>query len=235
MSQIVWVGLALGLIALSYLVVYKFVIPWVLPRALGIAGDAAILATGTQARAKIIDVEQTGAMVNDQPRCRIRVRVEPENAPAFEADIVRVVPLIQLAQIQPGAMLTVAFDPNDLTKVAIVTIGNESSGSREMDARLQEAQALLQRLNRPGVGLKASAEIRAFRPTGHVVEGSNIVASLDLMVRPETGDAFASTLLGVFGPEGLHKYQVGREVAVLYDPEARETVTVELEALDANA
>jgi len=74
---------------------------------------------GVAARATITSLQQTGKSINDQPQCRIGVRVEPEGGAPFDAVATQVVLLTQIPQFQPGQAVNVWYDPAQPSEVAI--------------------------------------------------------------------------------------------------------------------
>lgn len=87
------------------------------------AGNRNVLQTGVSAPAVILDVQDTGVTMNDNPQARIRVRVMPMGGEPFEAETTTFVGRFQVGLYVPGASLMVKYDPNDKTKVAIESIG----------------------------------------------------------------------------------------------------------------
>lgn len=87
------------------------------------AGNRNVLQTGVSAPAIILDVQDTGVTMNDNPQARIRVRVMPMGGEPFEAETTAFVGRFQVGLYVPGASLMVKYDPTDKTKVAIESIG----------------------------------------------------------------------------------------------------------------
>lgn len=84
----------------------------------------AILQTGIQAPAVILNVEDTGASMNDNPQVRFTLQVNPlDGRPSFQAVTTKFISRLQIGMINPGSPVTVRYDPNDTTKVAIETLG----------------------------------------------------------------------------------------------------------------
>ena len=79
-----------------------------------------ILKIGKSAKGTIISIKQTGMYVNQQPEILINIKVEPEGEPAFEAKIKKIVSLLSIPQIQPGQTVTVKYDPNNHSKIALI-------------------------------------------------------------------------------------------------------------------
>lgn len=210
------------IVAVSVLPVFFFVVPLLT----GGAKNKRLLKTGTQARAVITNLEQTGTYINNQPRCHIYLQVEPGGGvPPFAAVATRTVQLVQIPQFQPGQILTVRFNPADHSQVAIEAFGHVDVAPDEAQRLVREADELFQALNAPGAGTPASAIVTAFKPTGMMINGPNPLAVLELKVLPSGGAPFDAALTGVFGAAGLHKYQPGQTVYVRYDPARPSRVT----------
>jgi hypothetical protein len=67
--------------------------------------------TGSRAPAVILDLEDTGMLVNHNPRVRLRLRVEPPGEPTFEVERKVVVSKVKIPRI--GERVDVAYDPED--------------------------------------------------------------------------------------------------------------------------
>lgn len=84
------------------------------------AADRDLLARGTSAPAKVLMAQPMGVMVNgDNPLMTLQLEVQPAGRTPFMAQTQGVVAAQSVAKFQPGAMITVKYDPNDITKVAV--------------------------------------------------------------------------------------------------------------------
>jgi uncharacterized membrane protein YwaF len=70
-----------------------------------------LLATGRQGQAVVLGLEDTGLMVNDNPRVKLLLEVHIEGYPPYQVQKTVVVPLIRLAQVQVGSVVPVVADP----------------------------------------------------------------------------------------------------------------------------
>jgi hypothetical protein len=68
-----------------------------------------ILANGIQARATITNISDTGMTINDNPRVKLTLRVQPEGEQAFE--VTKKVTVSRVAIPQVGAAMWVRYDP----------------------------------------------------------------------------------------------------------------------------
>lgn len=67
--------------------------------------------TGTPAKASIISVVQTGAMVNFQPTMQIELNVFPDGQPPYPATVTQVVEQPFLGKAMAGQQVAVKIDP----------------------------------------------------------------------------------------------------------------------------
>ncbi len=78
-----------------------------------------LLTTGEAAQATVLRLWDTGVKLNDNPQVGLMLEVHPASQPAYQVETKCFVSLIKLAQVQPGAVVNVKFDPMDRTKVAL--------------------------------------------------------------------------------------------------------------------
>ena len=108
----IWMGVA-ALLAVLYLVMTVR------------ANKASKLAaTGVRGRADILEMSQTGTYINNQPRVKMRLRIQAPGVIPFETEDTVTVPLIALGALQPGRPLTVVLDPADPKEFVIDWSGN---------------------------------------------------------------------------------------------------------------
>src|SRR5687767_13520119 len=74
---------------------------------------------GIPAEAQILEMTQTGMYVNQQPRVRLKLRIEAPGVPAFETEDTYTVPLIGLGALTRGGGLRVYLDRKDPSRFAI--------------------------------------------------------------------------------------------------------------------
>lgn len=83
------------------------------------AKNRAILQTGLPAYAVVLQLADTGTRVNDNPQVHILLEVRPHDRPPFQAQATTIVPMIALARVQPGATVTVRYNPQNPQEVAL--------------------------------------------------------------------------------------------------------------------
>jgi hypothetical protein len=85
--------------------------------------NSTLIKTGISAPAVILNAEDTGTTMNESPQVRLTLQVNPAFGPSFQAETTTFVGRLQLGMITPGAPVTVRYDPNDMTRVAIESLG----------------------------------------------------------------------------------------------------------------
>jgi hypothetical protein len=89
------------------------------------AGDATkkLLAEGEPARAKVLELHQTGMMINDNPQVRMVVDVTREGGVPYRAQIVSVIDFLAIPRVQPGCDLRVRVDRANPQNLAVEAYG----------------------------------------------------------------------------------------------------------------
>ncbi len=78
-----------------------------------------IRAGGIAATATVIDIWDTGMTLNDNPVVGFNLSVQPPDGEAYTAQTRGLVSRLHIPRIQPGAVLPVAIDPADRSRVAL--------------------------------------------------------------------------------------------------------------------
>lgn len=81
--------------------------------------EARIRAEGLPATARVLRLDDTGSRRNSMPVVDIRLEVTAEGKPPWQATIRRVVSVVEVTALGPGAMLRVRYDPARPELVAI--------------------------------------------------------------------------------------------------------------------
>jgi hypothetical protein len=85
--------------------------------------NSGLIKTGVSAPAVILNAEDTGTTMNESPQVRLTLQVNPAFGPSFQAVTTTFVGRLQVGLITPGSACTVRYDPSDMTKVAIESLG----------------------------------------------------------------------------------------------------------------
>jgi hypothetical protein len=71
-----------------------------------------LMATGIKGEATILQLEDTGTRINDNPRMNVLLEVHIPDHPPYQVRKIITVPLVRLSQIQVGSVVAVLADPN---------------------------------------------------------------------------------------------------------------------------
>lgn len=85
--------------------------------------NSTLVKTGISAPAIILKAEDTGTTMNESPQVRLTLQVTPAYGSSFQAVTTTFIGRLQVGMITPGAPVVVRYDPNDMTKVAIESLG----------------------------------------------------------------------------------------------------------------
>ena len=80
---------------------------------------AEIRANGLPATATVLKIWETGVKVNDTPVVGFLLEVQAEGMQPYQAETKALISILQIPQIQPGAVLKVKYDPEDPNRVAL--------------------------------------------------------------------------------------------------------------------
>ncbi|MBW2528417.1 MAG: hypothetical protein JRI23_29850 [Deltaproteobacteria bacterium] len=87
-----------------------------------------LLASGAPAQGQIVAVQQTGTYVNHQPQVQIVVMVTPPGGQPYQAQLLKILSMIEIPQYQPGAQVQIRYDPTNPSRIAIVPPGMAMQG-----------------------------------------------------------------------------------------------------------
>ena len=91
----------------------------IVDRLSGEGGAKRIRAHGIPATARVLDIWDTGISVNDNPVVGLFLEVHPADGASYTASTRGLVSRLHIPQIQPGAVLAVSIDPENLDRVAL--------------------------------------------------------------------------------------------------------------------
>lgn len=89
---------------------------------------AKILKDGESAKAKILQAQHTGGIVNGiNYGISFVLEVQPKNKKFYQATARAMVPAVSLPKYQPGTVVQVKFDPANPSKVIILPLADQST------------------------------------------------------------------------------------------------------------
>lgn len=113
-------GVIFAVVALTVLPRFTGMIGSVSSQVEGMAYKAQLAQTGMPAMGRILQVQQTGRLVNYNPEVQALVEVNHPQRGVYQAQTTAVVPQISIPQIQPGAQVQVRINPQNPQDIALV-------------------------------------------------------------------------------------------------------------------
>ncbi|MFO0625908.1 MAG: hypothetical protein U0325_09860 [Polyangiales bacterium] len=80
---------------------------------------AELLARGAEGMGRVLGVRETGTLVNHQPELQFDLEVQSAQGQRFNAQCRAIVSPLNLARVQPGAVVPVRFDPTNIARIAL--------------------------------------------------------------------------------------------------------------------
>jgi hypothetical protein len=110
------------LIAVAFLVLPKFFGMMGQATAMvdGLAAKERLAQTGVPANGRLLQVQQTGRLVNYNPEIQALVEVQHPQFGTYQVQTTAVVPQIAIPRAQPGAPVQVRVDPMNKNEIALV-------------------------------------------------------------------------------------------------------------------
>ena len=194
----------------------------------GMSQNRNLVKTGVAAPAVIISAEDTGVTMNNSPQARLTLQVTPADRPPFQAVATTFVGRMQIGMLTPGSSVTVRYDPNDISKVAIESLGASGMNSGNIAAIQSAMQAQDQyyaQLRKTGE--EARAVILSATDMNIRVEGGGSMFKLTFEVTPRTGEPFKAETQAAIADVSREKYSAGKQVYVFYDPNNKAQVALD--------
>ena len=114
-----------------------------------------LVATGTKAVGTVVQVQDTGTTINDNPRVAMTFRVEPlDGSPAFDAQKTKTVSRVQIPR--QGERYPVWYDPADPSKWAFAMVADDQ-GRETMRQMFGEVAETFVGMNAPAAPAPAAA------------------------------------------------------------------------------
>jgi hypothetical protein len=81
--------------------------------------DQKLLQQGVPAQATILKIWDTGVTLNDNPQVGMLLEIQAPNREPFRVEMKSIISRLALAQVQPGRVVPVRYDPENPSKVAL--------------------------------------------------------------------------------------------------------------------
>ena len=190
--------------------------------------NSGLIKTGLSAPAVIIGLEDIGVTMNESPQVRLTLQITPADRPPFQATATTFVGRLQVGMITPGASVNVRYDPNDLSKVAVESLGAPAANS----ANVAAIQAAMQAQDQYYEGLRktgeeALAKILTVTDMNMRVGDTGAMLRFTFEVTPKVGEPFKAENQSAVLNASREKYSVGKMVYVRYDPNNKAQVALD--------
>jgi hypothetical protein len=86
----------------------------------GLASKERLAQTGIPASGRLLQVQQTGRLVNYNPEIQALVEVQHPQFGTYQTQTTAVIPQIAIPRAQPGAPVQVRIDPTNRNEIALV-------------------------------------------------------------------------------------------------------------------
>jgi hypothetical protein len=86
---------------------------------MGLISSQSVIRSGRKGQATIIDMQDTGTTINQNPLVHFTLQVDPIDGPSFEAETEKIVPRLLVPHFQPGLRVPVRYDSK--AKRAVIT------------------------------------------------------------------------------------------------------------------
>ena len=194
----------------------------------GMSQNKNLVKTGIAAPAVILDVQDTGVTMNDSPQARLTLQVTPTDRPPFQAVTTAFVGRFQIGMLTPGATVQVRFDPNDISKVAIESLGGggmPSANFEQIQTALQKQDQYYEQLRKTGE--EAQAKILTATDMNMRVGDNGAMVRFTFEVMPHMGEPFQAESQAAIADASRYKYSVGKTIYVRYDPANKAQVAID--------
>ena len=92
--------------------VFAILIYWLYGRR-GRKKAEALMETGQQGQATVLSLEDTGVLINNNPRVRIGLEVHIEGYQPYRVVKTMTIPMIKISQVQVGSEIAILADPSE--------------------------------------------------------------------------------------------------------------------------
>ena len=97
---------------------------------------------GVTAPARVLEVQDTGVSVNDNPQVKLMVEVIPQSGSPFQAEVKTLVSRLNAALVQPGITAEVIYDPLNPARIQLNNLELKPVELNNAENRLRELERL---------------------------------------------------------------------------------------------
>ena len=131
-------GELLGILAIPFVLVITAVVMWSVFRTV----SPPKIKNGVTAPARVLEVQDTGVSVNDNPQVKLMVEVIPQSGSPFQAEVKTLVSRLNAALVQPGITAEVIYDPLNPARIQLNNLELKPVELNNAENRLRELERL---------------------------------------------------------------------------------------------
>ncbi|MEV0645609.1 hypothetical protein AB0I28_10125 [Phytomonospora sp. NPDC050363] len=176
----------------------------------------------------VLSAGPTGTEVNGQPEIRLELEVVGGRGEIFRSQAKAILPVTQLAMLQPGAMIPVRYVPGRTDKVELDRSGDQHLARTAMEQlALRQGTVTEEALHIARTGIPARGVVTSLTVPGQMRDGKPKLI-LDVVITRPDGTTFEVRKEPFVPPAAVARLQVGSVVDVHYLPhdESRSAISV---------
>lgn len=131
-------GELLGIVAIPVVLIITALVMWSVFRTI----SPPKIKNGVIAPARVLEVQDTGVSINDNPQVKLLVEVLPKSGSAFQAEVKTLVSRLEVSLVQPGIEAIVIYDPLKPTRVQLSSMELKPVALNDAESRLRELNRL---------------------------------------------------------------------------------------------
>jgi uncharacterized membrane protein len=133
-------GGLLGILAVVFSLVIVLVVSIGMYRAL----NPVVIKNGVPAKARVIEVWDTGTTINENPQVKLRLEIRRNDGSLYQCDVKTIISRLEVGRVQPGCTADVKYDPGNPNRVELVHLDLKGAvqPGEEIAGRLQNLDTL---------------------------------------------------------------------------------------------
>jgi hypothetical protein len=223
--------------AVFLILIFYFVYQWIFASEVE---ASRILKIGLPAEATVLKAKETGTVVNNiYYGVDFQLEVRPPNRAPYQTEVRGLIPIVTMAQFQPGMVVPVMVDPKNPKKIALIPISEVKPAPPSPEEKLvpskvegKKIEEMIKKIELASQEILEKGEpdpalILKSWETGINVNGENPLMGFMLEVRPANRLIFTAEAKAVVGKASVPKYQAGRIIYVKFDSQDTSKVSID--------
>jgi hypothetical protein len=179
----------------------------------------------------VVSVKRTGLLVNHQPQLDIAMQFTTNDGQQITASDRRIISLTDLAQVQPGAMFPLRYNPENPEQIMIEKNADQAALQAAYNMQMVASGVTTQSmLDITQNGVRANGVVLSAQPTGNIINGYGEMTLQIKVTRPEYGGQFETTINKAIPQNMLAGVQPGSVIEVYYMPGNESKIAIGVKA-----